>query len=222
MRGELIRTDDVTAELCKLMENTYRDVNIGLANEFARVASSLGVGVERAIRIANRHPRVNLLRPGIGVGGHCIPIDPWFTVEVDPESCLIIPAARRVNDSQPERVAKLIRRAVADVVEPRILCVGATYKADTYDLRESPALRIVSLLREDGYDTRLVDPLTREYPCADLAAAAEGCDLLVVLVPHRSVTRELSTRYEAIAGVMRRPVLFDASGGTLSEIAGAA
>ena len=87
-------------------------------------------------------------------------------------------------------------------------------------MRESPALRIVSLLREDGYDTRLVDPLTREYPCADLAAAAEGCDLLVVLVPHRSVTRELATRYTAIASVMRRPALVDVSGGTVAPVYG--
>jgi UDP-N-acetyl-D-mannosaminuronic acid dehydrogenase len=219
VKGELVRTDDVTAELCKLMENTYRDVNIALANELAQVAATLGVGVERAIDVANRHPRVNLLRPGIGVGGHCIPIDPWFIAEVAPEACRLIPAARHINDAQPERIAKLIRRAVADVVEPRILCVGATYKADTYDLRESPALEIVELLREDGYDTRLVDPITREYPCADWSAAAEGCDLLVVLVPHKSVLTELKARHATLARVMRRPLLLDASGGTLAPIA---
>ena len=218
VKGELIRTDDVTAELCKLMENTYRDVNIALANELAKVAATLGVGIDRAIEVANRHPRVNLLRPGIGVGGHCIPIDPWFIAEVAPEQCTIIPAARHINDAQPERIAKLIRRAVADVVDPRILCVGATYKADTYDLRESPALEIVHLLRDDGYDTRLVDPITREYPCADWLAAADGCDLLVVLVPHRSVMAELGAHRDAVARVMRRPVLFDVSGGTLVPI----
>lgn len=215
VKGELIRTDDVTAELCKLMENTYRDVNIALANELATVASTLGVGIHRAIEVANRHPRVNLLKPGIGVGGHCIPIDPWFIAEVAPEACTIIPAARHINDAQPERIAKLIRRAVADVVDPRILCIGATYKADTYDLRESPALEVVELLHEDGYDTRLVDPITKEHPCSDLATAAEGCDLVVVLVPHKSVMADLGKRHAAVTRAMRRPMIVDASGGTL-------
>jgi len=219
VKGELIQTDDVTAELCKLMENTYRDVNIALANELARVASTLGVDIHRALDIANRHPRVDLLRPGIGVGGHCIPIDPWFIAEVAPGSCMLIPAARQINDAQPERIAKLVRRAVAGVVTPRILCIGATYKADTYDLRESPALEIVHLLREDGYDVRLVDPITREYPCPDIAAAAEGTDLVVVLVPHRVVMTALSSRHAEIARGMRRARIVDASKGALVDLA---
>jgi UDP-N-acetyl-D-mannosaminuronic acid dehydrogenase len=218
VKGELIQTDDVTAELCKLMENTYRDVNIALANELAKVASTLGVDIRRALEIANRHPRVNLLHPGIGVGGHCIPIDPWFIAEVAPGACTLIPAARKINDDQPERTAKQIRRAVAGLVSPRILCIGATYKADTYDLRESPALEVVHSLREDGYDVRLVDPITREYPCPDLVAAADGTDLVVVLVPHRVVMAELGARRAELARGMRRARVVDASGGALSDL----
>jgi UDP-N-acetyl-D-mannosaminuronic acid dehydrogenase len=218
VQGELIQTDDVTAELCKLMENTYRDVNIALANELAKVANSLGVDILRALAIANRHPRVNLLHPGIGVGGHCIPIDPWFIAEVAPGACTLIPAARKINDAQPERIAKLIRRDVAGVLAPRILCVGATYKADTYDLRESPALEVVHLLREDGYDVRLVDPITREYACADVVAAAEGTDLVVVLVPHREVMADVLARRAELTRNMRRARLVDASGGALVDL----
>ena len=105
VKGELIRTDDVTAELCKLTENTYRDVNIALANELAMVCAKLGVDVHKVIGQRSRHPRVDFLKPGIGVGGHCIPIDPWFITEVDPESSVLIATARRINDRQPARVA---------------------------------------------------------------------------------------------------------------------
>jgi UDP-N-acetyl-D-mannosaminuronic acid dehydrogenase len=219
VKGELFRTDDVTAELCKLMENTYRDVNIALANELAMVCASLGVDVHAAIDMANRHPRVSFLRPGIGVGGHCIPIDPWFITEADPESSVLIAAARRINDRQPARIAQLLRHRVADVAEPRILCIGATYKPDVYDLRESPALHIVDLLRSDGYDVSLVDPITREHACADVAAAAEGMDLVCVLVPHREVMTQIVLRRAEIERAMRRPRIVDVSGGEVRSIA---
>jgi UDP-N-acetyl-D-mannosaminuronic acid dehydrogenase len=215
VKGELVQTDDVTAELCKLMENTYRDVNIALANELASVCDALGVDVHRAIDIANRHPRVDLLRPGIGVGGHCIAIDPWFIAEADPESSVIIPTARRINDSRPAKMAALIRRAVADVPEPRLVCLGATYKPDTYDLRESPAIEIFHMLQRDGYDVRLVDPLTREYPCESLAEAARGCDLAVMLVPHKRLKARLAEEWDRVLSAMRRPHIVDISGGDL-------
>ena len=219
VKGELIATDDVTAELCKLMENTYRDVNIALANELASVCESLDVDVHRAIDIANRHPRVDILRPGIGVGGHCIAIDPWFIAEADPESSVIIPTARRINDARPAKMAALIRKAVADVPEPRIVCLGATYKPDTYDLRESPAIEIFEILEEDGYDVRLCDPLTREYPAASLAEAARDCDLMVMLVPHKRLKDQLAREWKEIVAGMRRPTIVDVSGGALRAIA---
>jgi UDP-N-acetyl-D-mannosaminuronic acid dehydrogenase len=211
--GELVRCDLITAELCKLMENTYRDVNIALANELAMVCASLDVDVHRAIEIANKHPRVSFLRPGIGVGGHCIPIDPWFIAEVDPESSVLMPTARRINDAQPARIAGILRRLVADLAEPRLLLVGATYKADVYDLREAPALEIFERLRDDGYDVRLVDPLTREYPSRGLAVEAAGRDLCAILVPHRAVLEELDARRAEIAAAMRTPRLYSVAGG---------
>jgi UDP-N-acetyl-D-mannosaminuronic acid dehydrogenase len=219
VKGELISTDDVTAELCKLMENTYRDVNIALANELASVCESLGVDIHHAIDLANRHPRVDLLRPGIGVGGHCIAIDPWFIAEVDPESSDLIPTARRINDRRPAAMAALIRHAVAGIAEPKIVCLGATYKADTYDLRESPALEIYEMLQHDGYDVRLGDPLTREYPLPDLAAFAAGADLLVILVPHKRIRAQLEKDWTKVVGGMRRALVADLSGGVLRPLA---
>lgn len=215
--GTLIETDDVTAELCKLMENTFRDVNIALANEFSAVCAQFGVDAHGAIAIANRHPRVNILTPGIGVGGHCIPVDPWFIAETAPRVTSLIPAARRVNDAQPARMVAMLRKAVADIADPRIVCLGATYKADTYDLRESPALEIASLLKEDGYDVRIVDPITEEY-ASPIAKAAEGCDLVVVLVPHKRIMAELKSDRTAIAAGMRNPRIFDLSGGVLRPL----
>src|SRR5437879_6892129 len=122
------------------MENTYRDVNIALANEFAMVAETLGVDATSVIEIANAHPRVDILRPGIGVGGHCIPVDPWFLTEVDPAHTELIGTARRINDSMPQNTAAKLRRLVADLLDPEIIVIGMAYKADTDDLRESPAI----------------------------------------------------------------------------------
>ena len=148
--GELVATDDVTAELCKLVENAYRDVNIALANQVAAVAESFGVDPHEAVALANRHPRVDLLEPGIGVGGHCIPLDPWFLHNGDPAETVLIDAARSINDAQPNRVAARIRRELADLADPSVLLVGAAYKPDVADTRESPALRIRDLLRGEG------------------------------------------------------------------------
>ncbi|MFQ5410267.1 MAG: nucleotide sugar dehydrogenase, partial [Anaerolineales bacterium] len=159
VKGKLLKTDDVTAEFTKLMENTFRDVNVALANELAAVADSLGIDAHEAIGLANRHPRVRILNPGIGVGGHCIPIDPWFIKEVDPSNSRLIFTARLVNDEMPDRIAARIRRAVRDISNPHIVAIGAAYKANTEDTRESPALQIVDRLREDGYRVEHYDPL---------------------------------------------------------------
>lgn len=205
--GELLLTDDVTAELCKLMENAYRDVNIAFANEMAAVAEGLGVDVRGAIALANRHPRVSILSPGIGVGGHCIPVDPWFIREVAADSSSMILAARAVNDAMPARIAARIRQSVRDVPDARIVAIGATYKPDTADVRESPALEIVRLLREDGYDVAHYDPLVDSMRYPGLAAVVRDADLLVILVPHRRVTEELAREREAVEKAMRRSAL---------------
>lgn len=211
VRGRIIRTDDVTAELCKLMENTYRDVNIALANELSRVCRTLGVDANRAISIANLHPRVNILQPGIGVGGHCIPIDPWFIAEVDPESCRLIPTARQINDAQPDQIAGFIRREVREISDPTIVCLGATYKAGIYDLRESPALCVAQMLRDDGYNTRVFDPITTEFGTQPIQEALRGAHLGVILVPHETMLQEIREKRAVITGVMARDRIVDVS-----------
>jgi UDP-N-acetyl-D-mannosaminuronic acid dehydrogenase len=205
--GNLYETDDVTAELCKLMENTYRDVNVALANEFASVAENLGIDPLQAIGLANKHPRVNILKPGIGVGGHCIPIDPWFIKEVDPAHSRLIFTSRLVNDDQPHKIAAKIRRAVAGVTDPVVVCIGAAYKANTEDTRESPALEIVHLLQADGYTVRHYDPLVAglAYPAGTLASAAAGADCLVILIEHQVVLAELAAQRPAILAALRTP-----------------
>src|SRR3989454_7735754 len=135
VRGKIFLTDDVTAELVKIMENTYRDVNIALANEFAMVAETLGIDPLQVIKIANAHPRVHILRPGIGVGGHCIPVDPWFLTEVDPAHTELIAAARRINDSMPSRTAGKLRARGADPPAPGIAVVRGAYQARTDAVR---------------------------------------------------------------------------------------
>jgi UDP-N-acetyl-D-mannosaminuronic acid dehydrogenase len=205
VKGELMLTDDVTAELCKLMENTYRDVNVALSNEIAEVCETLGVDSRKAFELANRHPRVSFLMPGIGVGGHCIPIDPWFIKEVDPINSRLIEVARRVNDDRPNRIAARIRRKLAGVTAPKIVAIGATYKAGTEDTRESPAIRIVELLREDGYRVDHYDPLVPCMEYKSIAEAAQDADALCVLVAHESVIAEIDSHRAEIEASMRTP-----------------
>ncbi len=204
VKGELYETDDVTAELCKLMENTYRDVNIALSNEFAAVAEGLGIDPFRAIELSNKHPRVKILRPGIGVGGHCIPLDPWFIKEVDPQNSRLIFTARQINDEMPHKIAEKIRKAVKAVTAPKIICVGAAYKANTEDLRESPALEIVHSLRADGYDVTHYDPLVEKMGWqGTLAEACAGADLLAILIRHEVVLQELEATRPIVEAALR-------------------
>ena len=209
VKGQLHETDDVSAELSKLMENTYRDVNIALANEFAQICELLGADVRKVIGFANKHPRVKILSPGIGVGGHCIPIDPWFLKEVAPYNSKLITMARLVNDEMPHRVAEKIRRAVADVESPRIVALGATYKKNCEDKREAPACEIVELLKQDGFSVAHYDPLVPKLGFSSVAKVAKGADLIVVLVCHDSIKQELTRHRGAVERVMRtKRILF--------------
>lgn len=190
VRGEIILTDATTAEMVKLMENTYRDVNVAIANEFARLADRFGVDVWEAIALANRHPRVRILNPGPGVGGHCISVDPWFLVEAAPDLSPLIRTARMVNDSQPDFVVKLVERAMPDLAGARISVLGLAYKPDVDDLRESPAVMICHLLAEKGAQVTAYEPYKPEFSqsgfqsASTLPAALEGADLLLLLVGH--------------------------------------
>jgi len=207
VKGNLYLTDDITAELVKLMENTYRDVNIALANEFAAVAEGLGVNIMQAIELANKHPRVNILKPGVGTGGHCIPVDPWFIKQVDPVNSRLIHTARLINDEMPYKIAAKIRQTLKDIKNPRIIALGVTYKPDTYDTRNSPALKIINLLREDGYQVEAYDQLAEGYQYTSIKEVAKEAHCLVVLVEHQIIKEELAQKEGEIKKVMRRPLI---------------
>ncbi len=190
VRGEIILTDATTAEMVKLMENTYRDVNIAIANEFSRLADRFGVDVWEAIRLANRHPRVNILSPGPGVGGHCISVDPWFLVEAAPDLTPLIRTARKVNDDQPHFVVKLVERILGEVSGHHIAALGLAYKPNVDDLRESPAVEVVHLLQSAGAKVKAYEPYKTDYAFNGVASttslqeAIQSAELLVLLVAH--------------------------------------
>lgn len=190
VRGDIVCTSATTAEMVKLMENTYRDINIAIANEFSRLAERFGVDVWEAIQLANRHPRVEILRPGPGVGGHCISVDPWFLVEAAPELSPLIRTARNLNDAQPAQVLDLVQRAASGVEGKRIAILGLAYKPDVDDLRESPALAVARGLSGLGGDVIAYEPykLGAQIPGVSMAGSLEdalnGSDLLVLLVAH--------------------------------------
>jgi len=207
VKGNLYLTDDVTAELVKLMENTYRDVNIALANEFAAVAKGLEVEIIQAIELANKHPRVSILKPSIGTGGHCIPVDPWFIKEVNPVNSRLIHTARLINDEVPYKITAKIRQNLKDIKNPRIVALGVTYKPDTYDTRNSPALKIINLLREDGYQVEAYDQLAEGYQYTSIEEIAKEADCLVVLVEHQIIKEELARKETEIKKSMRHPLI---------------
>ena len=149
--GRSFVTDCRTAEFVKLIENSYRDVNIAFANELSVISEHLGVDVWRAISLANQHPRVSILQPGAGVGGHCIAVDPWFIIDAAPEQARMIRTAREVNDHKPHWVTERVLQLASRFREPVVACYGVTYKPDVDDLRESPSVEIVELLaRQSG------------------------------------------------------------------------
>ena len=149
VRAEMHLTNARTAELAKLVENAYRDVNIAFANELSMICDTLDINVWELISLANQHPRVNILSPGPGVGGHCIAVDPWFIIAAAPKLTHVIRAAREVNDSKPDIVFDKVDAAAKRVRDPVIACLGLSYKADIDDLRESPALHIVERLARE-------------------------------------------------------------------------
>jgi len=212
VRGEIVLTDATTAEMVKLMENTFRDVNIALANELARIAERLGVNVWEAIDIANRHPRVNVLRPGPGVGGHCISVDPWFLVEAVPDVALLIREARMVNDAQPEFVVKRLAAALGSVDGKVLAALGLTYKADVDDARESPAVEVIKHLQMAGAQVRAFDPYVRHLPDLreSVVESLEQCvgqaDGIVLLVDHREF-KALDALH--LAGLVCRRLVLD-------------
>lgn len=201
VKGQIHLTNTTTAEMVKLMENTYRDINIALANELAQIADEYGVNVWDAIKVANKHPRVNILNPGPGVGGHCIAIDPWFLTE-DTNKGRLISLSRQINDSMPQYVLKLVRKIVEGIEKPTITIFGVAYKGDIGDTRATPARKFIKLAEKEGYEIRVYDPFVKEfdYPVLGLFESVNGSDCIVLLANH-SEFKEIKP--EEICGVMR-------------------
>ncbi|MBU4117564.1 MAG: UDP-N-acetyl-D-mannosamine dehydrogenase [Proteobacteria bacterium] len=197
--GQILITDAKTAELAKLVENSYRDVNIAFANELSLVCDRLGINVWELIELANRHPRVNILQPGPGVGGHCIAVDPWFIVAAAPEEARLIRTAREVNAYKPHWVIEKVRAKAERFKSPVIGCLGLAFKADIDDLRESPALEIVRELITCGVGRVMAcEPNAKddfgEFALHGLNDVLKEADILLVLVDHaefREIDREL-------------------------------
>lgn len=197
VKGVCHLSTDRVAEMVKLTENAFRDVNIAFANELSMICRDLDIDVWQVIEFANRHPRVSILNPGAGVGGHCIAVDPWFVVASAPERARLIHLARNVNDAKPGFVVEEVERAIAANPGSRVACMGLTYKADVDDFRESPALQIAAdLSRRYGDKVVCVDPFADALPpekaerhglrFMDVDAAMRECGILVMLVPHQA------------------------------------
>ncbi len=192
VHGVVLETDSKTAEMCKLTENSFRDVNIAFANELSMICANEGINVWNLIQLANRHPRVNILQPGAGVGGHCIAVDPWFIVSRDPENARLIRSAREVNNFKAAWTINQIKSAAAQVstrlgLKPKIACLGLAFKPDIDDLRESPAVLIAKVLVSEGYDVIAVEPnieTHESFTLATLDEALHQSDVIVVLVKH--------------------------------------
>lgn len=201
LEGECVTTNSRTAEMCKLTENSFRDVNIAFANELSLICADQGINVWELIRLANRHPRVNILQPGPGVGGHCIAVDPWFIVAQNPQQARLIRTAREVNDGKPHWVMDQVKAAVAESLtdsgrrasELKIACFGLAFKPNIDDLRESPAMEIVRRLAGwHSGETLVVEPNIHQLPkklegicqLVNLEAALQQADVLVMLVDH--------------------------------------
>ena len=223
VEGECIVTNARTAEMCKLTENSFRDVNIAFANELSMICDKLDINVWELIALANRHPRVNILQPGAGVGGHCIAVDPWFIVDTTPNEARIIRTAREVNDHKPHWVLEKVKAAIADclaqkpgstMADVKVACLGLAFKPDIDDLRESPAVEITQHIAQLGCQVLAVEPNIETLPqklgkpnllLSSLTDILSTADVLCVLVKHREFVEEL-------ANIQAHPTVIDAVG----------
>ena len=216
VEGRCLLTTAATAELVKLAENAYRDVNIAFANELSVICDRLGIDIWEAVELANHHPRVNILQPGPGVGGHCIAVDPWFIVDSAPDDTPLIQAARKINDAKPRHLAGKIKDAARGLDNPVIACLGLTYKADIDDLRQSPAITVVLELAAAGIGKILcVEPHVDALPAeldglegvslGDLNEALNEADIVVLLVDHKDFKAVTKNRLQG-------KTVFDARG----------
>ena len=210
--GNIHITDAKTAELVKVIENTYRDVNIAFANELARICDNLNINVWEAIKLANYHPRVNIHSPGPGVGGHCIAVDPWFLVELQPETAKLIGLARNINDSMPHyttnKVISIIKKQ--SIHHGKVAVLGLSYKADIDDTRESPSLDVIRALEEQKMEYSVFDPHIKEQifmkQTKTIEEAVEHADLILIMTNHQEFKR---LNPESLKDKMRTKIIYD-------------
>lgn len=207
VQGEMIETNAKTAEMSKLMENTYRDVNIALANELAMICNRLDINVHEVIEMANKHPRVNLHTPGPGVGGHCLAVDPYFIIAEAPEESPLIQLSRSINVSMPEYVVSITKKMLSKLNSNKVTVFGLTYKGDVDDIRESPAFDIYELLRkEEGLEVNTYDPHVKmDFVEKDMKSAVTDSSLVLVLSDHSEFKILTDNDFET----MKDKVIFD-------------
>lgn len=205
VEGDCVITSARTAELAKLTENSFRDVNIAFANELSIICDKLDIDVWELIALSNRHPRVNILQPGPGVGGHCIAVDPWFIVDAAPKEARLIRAAREINDDKPNWVIEKVKSAIKQTGKdkPVIACLGLAFKPDIDDLRESPAVAITKKLASENMGTIIaVEPNIEALPeslstlnvqLSDMESAVKKADIVLILVAHKEFVAYFST-----------------------------
>ena len=213
VKGDIVLTDATTAELVKLMENTSRDINIAIANEFSRLAQQFDVDIWEAVSIANLHPRVKILRPGVGVGGHCISVDPWFLVEAAPDMSKLIKTARQVNDEQPEFVAAVIDKMSNGLKGKVVAILGLSFKPNVDDIRESPAVKLARQIAKLGAEVYAYEPFRTNasiegiHQAKDLEGALTKADVIVLAVGHDQF-KELDP--QLVRGMTPAKMVFDA------------
>lgn len=210
VKGEIYLTDATTAEMCKLMENTFRDVNIALANELAKLCEHMGINAWDVIKYSNKHPRVNLHMPGPGVGGHCLAVDPWFIVEKEPELAKIIKLSRMTNDGMPHHVYERSKAILSGISgKKKVTILGATYKPNIDDMRESPIMELFELFRHDNdFDVCIFDPhiAAHDFVVKNLEEAVSESHLIILGVNHDEFA---NINYSKLKPLMAEPNIFD-------------
>ena len=208
VKGKIFLTDLETSELVKLAENTYRDINIAFANELSLICKDYGIDIREVIKYANMHPRVKILNPGPGVGGHCIPIDPWFILEDTDRKDTLIEKCRKINNSMPFIISEEIAEIVGKYRDPKVTFFGFSYKENVGDIRESPAITINNELMEKGIKVLIYDPLVvnTKYNLSGLEESVKGSDLVLLFSGH-SVFRDIDLK--SVSNLMRNKNIFD-------------
>lgn len=207
VKGEIIKTEAKTAELAKCMENTFRDVNIALANELTKICYDLSINCLDVINIANKHPRVNIHKPGPGVGGHCLAIDPYFIYSKAPELAKVIKTSRDVNSSMPRFVFEKIEKLIKNNKNNKITIFGVAYKGEVDDIRESPALKVVDLLKENGYNNlKIYDPYVKFKDYTNLENSVMDSNLVVILTDHDEFK---NINYDKLSKLTQDAIIFD-------------